>query len=103
MPSPALKGQKNRWGAQEKNWARIPGDSQEPGILGTCSKAKSGLRGHVKKHKELEQICPYQPLNAKKGSEGLGTNNSAFQDPPERESQLETFEEGTSKEENNVE
>ena len=36
-PTPTLK-------AQEKNWAKIPRDSQELGILGACNKAKLGLR-----------------------------------------------------------
>ena len=47
-------------------WAGIPGDCQELGILGTCSKAMVGLRqfkGDAKKHKEREQMCPYQPPN----------------------------------------
>ena len=29
---------KNRWGAQGKNWAEIPEDFQEPGILGHAAK-----------------------------------------------------------------
>jgi len=47
-------------------WAGIPGDCQELEILRTCSKARVGLRqfkGDAKKHKEREQICPYQPPN----------------------------------------
>ena len=35
------------------------------------------VQGGAKKHKEQEQLCPYQPPNdVEKGSEGLGTNNS---------------------------
>ena len=41
-------------------------DCQELGIFGLCSKARVELRqfkGCVKKHKEQEQINPYQPPN----------------------------------------
>ena len=46
-------------------WTGIPRDCQELGILGMCSKARFGLRqfGGAKKHKEREQIYPYQPPN----------------------------------------
>ena len=47
-------------------WAEILGDYQELGILETCSKVRVGLRqfkGDAKKHKEREQIYPYQPPN----------------------------------------
>ena len=38
---------------------------------------KTSLRGHAKKLKEQEHICPYQPPgDVEKGSKGLGTNNS---------------------------
>ena len=78
--SPARQDQKIAKEPSGKNWAGIPGDCQELGILGTCSEARVGLRqfkGGAKKHKELKQISPYQPPNdAEKESEGLGTNNS---------------------------
>ena len=47
-------------------WAEIPGDCQELGILGTCSKVNIGLRQFkedARKQKEWEHICPYQPPN----------------------------------------
>jgi len=35
------------------------------------------VQGGAKKHKEQEQMCPYQPSNdTEKGSEGLESNNS---------------------------
>ena len=49
--SPGLKGQENRWGARGENWTRILGDSQEPEILGMCSKARLGLR-------QFKEACP---------------------------------------------
>ena len=51
----AHQGQKIVGEPNGKNWAKIPRDCQEPGILGTCSKARVGLRqfkGSAKKHKE---------------------------------------------------
>ena len=64
--SPARQGQKIAREPSNKNWNGIPGDCQELEILGTCSKVRVGLRqfkGGAKKHKEQEQICPYQPPN----------------------------------------
>ena len=64
--SPARQGQKNAREPSGKNWAGIHGDCQELGILGTCKKARMILRQlkkSAKKHKEREQIRPYQPPN----------------------------------------
>ena len=60
--SPNYQGQKITREPSGKNWAGIPGDCQELGILGTCSKATVGLKQFkwgAKKHKEQEQICLY--------------------------------------------
>ena len=64
--SPTRQGQKITREPSGKNWAEIPGDCQELGILGMCSKAKVGLKQFkegAKKLKEREQICPYQSPN----------------------------------------
>ena len=64
--STACQGQKIAEEPSGKNWAEIPRDCQKLGILELCSKAKVGLRqfkGGAKKHKEREQISPYQPSN----------------------------------------
>ena len=43
-PTPPHQGQKIARESNGKNWGGIPGDCQELGILGTCSKARVGLR-----------------------------------------------------------
>ena len=57
--SPTFKGNKITRKPREKNWTRIPRDSQKPGILEMCSKARLGLR-------QFKGACPNHPMMLKK-------------------------------------